>query len=84
MILYALWSTSSTLAAAINQHQRLATWYVAGTGVTVLFTYVLARYYGLYGAAASLVISELIMNIYVLPNSLRISHDTLEPSWPAW
>ena len=76
VVLYALWSTSSTLAAAINQHQRLATWYVAGTGITVVFTYVLARYSGLYGAAASLVISELIMNIYVLPNSLRVSHDT--------
>lgn len=76
VILYALWSTSSTLATAINQHQSLAAWYVAGTGVTVLFTYILARLYGLYGAAASLVLSELIMNIYVLPNSLRISRDT--------
>ncbi len=32
--------------------------------------------YGLYGAAASLVLSEVIMNVYVLPNSLRISRDT--------
>lgn len=76
VLLYALWSTSSTLATAINQHQRLASWYVAGTGVTVVFTYVLAKYEGLYGAAASLVLSELIMNAYVLPNSLRISQDT--------
>ncbi|MDP9038384.1 MAG: polysaccharide biosynthesis C-terminal domain-containing protein [Acidobacteriota bacterium] len=76
VVLYALWSTSSTLATAINQHQSLAAWYVAGTGLTVLFTYILARLYGLYGAAASLVLSEVIMNIYVLPNSLRISRDT--------
>lgn len=76
VILYALWSTSSTLATATNQHQRLASWYVAGTGITVVFTYLLAKYEGLYGAAASLVLSELIMNAYVLPNSLRISHDT--------
>jgi hypothetical protein len=31
---------------------------------------------GLYGAAASLILSEVIMNIYVLPASLRIAHDT--------
>jgi O-antigen/teichoic acid export membrane protein len=76
VLVYALWSTSSTLATATNLHQRLAVWYVVGTGITVLFTYVLARGYGLYGAAGSLVISEVIMNLYVLPASLRIAHDT--------
>jgi O-antigen/teichoic acid export membrane protein len=54
----------------------VASWYVAGTGVTVIFTYLLAVRYGLYGAAASLMISEVIMNLYVLPVSLRIAHDT--------
>ena len=77
VLIYALWSTSSTLATATNLHQRLAAWYVAGTGVTVLFTYLLARRYGLYGAAGSLIISEVIMNLYVVPASLRIAHDTL-------
>ena len=76
VVVYSLWSTSSTLATAINQHQRLAAWYMTGTGVTVLFTYFLARSYGLYGAAASLIVSEIIMNLYVLPASLRIAHDT--------
>jgi O-antigen/teichoic acid export membrane protein len=76
VVVYALWSTSSTLAKALNLHQRLAAWYIAGTGVTVIFTYLLARRYGLYGAAASLIISEIIMNLYVLPSSLRIAHDT--------
>jgi O-antigen/teichoic acid export membrane protein len=77
VVIYALWSTSSTLATATNKHQRLAVWYIAGTGVTVIFTYFLARSYGLYGAAASLILSEIIMNVYVLPASLRIAHDTL-------
>jgi O-antigen/teichoic acid export membrane protein len=76
VVVYALWSTSSTLATATNQHQKLAAWYIAGTGVTVIFTYILARRFGLYGAAASLILSEVIMNIYVLPASLRIAHDT--------
>ena len=77
VVVYSLWSTSSTLATATNRHQRLAAWYMAGTGVTVVFTYLLARRYGLYGAAGSLVISEVIMNLYVVPASLRIAHDTL-------
>ena len=76
VVVYSLWLTSSTLSIATNQHRRLAAWYIVGTGVTVIFTYLLAVRYGLYGAAASLMISEVIMNLYVLPVSLRISHDT--------
>lgn len=77
VVFYSLWATSSTLVAAINLHQKLAAWYLAGTSITVVLTYLLARRYGLYGAAASLLVSELVMNIYVLPESLRLSHDTL-------
>lgn len=76
VILYSLWSTSSTLATAINQHQKLAAWYIVGTAITVVCTYFLALRFGLYGAAASLVVSEVIMNIYVLPNALYLSNDT--------
>ena len=76
VVVYSLWSTSSTMIVSTNQHQRLAAWYIVATGVTVLFTYLLAVRYGLYGAAASLIISEVIMNLYVLPASLRIAHDT--------
>ena len=42
----------------------------------MVITYLLAHRYGLYGAAASLLVSELIMNVYVMPESLRLSHDT--------
>jgi O-antigen/teichoic acid export membrane protein len=73
---YALWSTSSVLLSSTNQHQKLAVYYILGTSITIVFTYILAKHYGLYGAAGSLLISEIIMNIYVLPTSLRISHDT--------
>lgn len=76
VIIYSLWSTSATLQQATNKHQRLAMWYTVATGVTVAFTYVLARLYGLAGAAASLILSEVIMNLYVLPNSLKLAHDT--------
>ncbi len=77
VIFYSLWSTSSTVMYATNQHRRLAGVYVMATGVTVIVTYFAARFYGLYGAAASLILSELLMNLYVLPASLRIAQDTL-------
>ena len=60
-----------------NQHQRLATYYILGTSLTCIVCFILARTYGLYGAAASLLISEFVMNLYVVPASLRIARDTL-------
>jgi len=89
VVFYALWSTSSTLLAAINRHQRLAAWYIFATSITCVLCYLLARRYGLFGAAASLLVSELVMNVYVLPASLHIAHDTFGEflasmvHWPA-
>ena len=77
VVFYALWSTSSTLMTSTNQHQRLATYYVIGTSLNCILCYFLARSYGLLGAASSLLVSELVMNLYVVPASLRIAHDTL-------
>ena len=77
VVLYALWSTSSTLMTSTNQHQRLATYYIIGTGLNCILCYFFARIYGLRGAASSLLVSELVMNLYVVPASLRISRDTL-------
>jgi O-antigen/teichoic acid export membrane protein len=72
----ALWSTSSTLLAAINQHQKLAGYYILATGITCVLCFVLARWYGLYGAAWSLLVAEIVMNMYVVPASLQVSRDT--------
>jgi len=77
VVLFSLWSTSSTLLAAINRHQTMAAWYVFGTAMTCGLCYVLARRYGLYGAAVSLLASEIVMNLYVLPAALGIAQDTL-------
>ena len=76
VVFYSLWSTSSTLVAAINLHERLATVYALATGATVVVTYFAARRYGLFGAATSLLLSEIMMGSYVLPSSLRIAQDT--------
>ncbi len=81
VLFYSLWSTSSTLIAAINQHRRLAAYYIVATGVTLVFTYLMARSYGLLGAAGALILSEVIMDTYVLPTSLKLSHDTWAGFW---
>lgn len=77
VVFYTLWSTSSTLMTSTNQHQRLAAYYLVATTITCGLCYLFARWYGLYGAAASLLIPEGIMNLYVLPACLIIAHDTL-------
>jgi len=77
VVFYSLWSTSASLMTATNQHQRLATYYILGTSATCVLCYFLARSFGLYGAAASLLLSEIVMNTYVVPASVRIAHDTL-------
>jgi O-antigen/teichoic acid export membrane protein len=77
VVLYSLWSTSSTLMTSTNQHQKLAVYYIVGTSLNCVLCYFLARIYGLYGAASSLLVSELVMNFYVVPASLRIAQDTL-------
>ncbi len=74
---YSLWSTSSVLITSTNRHSRLAAWYIAGTSLTVCLTYLMARRFGLYGAAWSLLASEAVMNLYVLPTSLHLAQDHL-------
>jgi len=76
VVVYSLWSTSSTLMTSTNQHQRMAVIYLVATSLTCVACYYFARWAGLYGAAAALLISELAMNLYVLPASLHIAHDT--------
>ena len=77
VVFYTLWSTSSTLMTSTNQHQRLAVYYMAATSIACVLCYLFARWFGLLGAAASLLIPEAAMNFYVLPACLIIAHDTL-------
>ncbi|MDQ2832763.1 MAG: polysaccharide biosynthesis C-terminal domain-containing protein [Acidobacteriota bacterium] len=77
VLFYALWSTSAVLMTSTNQHQRLATYFILGTSISCVLCYFFARAYGLYGAAASLLIAETVMNLYVVPACLRITQDTL-------
>lgn len=72
-----LWATSSTLVTSINKHQKLAAWCLIATGITIILTCAFARRYGLFGVAASLLVSEFVMNLYVLAEAHRLSHDTV-------
>jgi len=72
-----LWATSSTLVTSINKHQKLAARCPIAAGITIILTYAFARGYSLFGAAAWLLVSEFVMNLYVLPEAPHLSHDTL-------
>lgn len=76
VVVYSLWSTSSTLMTSTNQHQKMAVIYIVATSLTCVACFYFARWQGLLGAAAALLISDLAMDFYVLPASLRIAHDT--------
>ena len=77
VVLYSLWSTSSAMLTATNRHARVAAMFLAATTLTVALTWLLARRFGLFGAAWSLLLSELLMNAWVLPRTLALAHDTL-------
>ena len=77
VLVYSLWSTSSTLVTSTNRHQRMAAVYLAATAVTCAVCFWLAKQTGLHGAAISLLLSEVAMAFYVVPASLRIAQDDL-------
>lgn len=77
VVIYSFWATAASLLTSTNQHQRLAVYYILGTAANCVLCYFLGKAYGLYGAAASLLVCEIVMNTYVVPAALRISRDTL-------
>lgn len=77
VLIYSLWSTSSTLISSVNRHQVMAVVYMSATLVSCVICFWLARHVGLNGAAAGLLVAECAMAVYVLPASLKIAQDTL-------
>jgi O-antigen/teichoic acid export membrane protein len=72
-----LWSTSQMVSVASNMHQKVACIFAIST----LFSLCLAKWlipvWGLPGAAASLLIVDILMFFYVLRSSLILSQDRL-------
>ena len=65
------------MLTATNRHQRVAGVFLAATSLTVAVTWAMAFRFGLFGAAWSLLLSELLMSVYVLPATLRLAQDNL-------
>ncbi len=72
-----VWSTSYAVPLAINKHQKMAGIYVGSTTISLAAACVLASVAGLHGAALSLLIVSVIMNIYVLRLSLSLVNDSI-------
>jgi len=73
----ALWSTSSAVQVATNRHQGLALRYLVANALVLPLVWISAREQGLVAVAAALIAAELVMNTYVLPDSLKRTHDTI-------
>ncbi|HEU4460747.1 MAG TPA: lipopolysaccharide biosynthesis protein [Methylibium sp.] len=75
-LLGSLWSTSSTTLYATNNHLRLSACFLFATVTTVVLCVPAAQHGGLWGVAAALLFSDLLMTAYVLPRSIALSRDS--------
>lgn len=72
-----LWGTSQMVPMATNQHQRVALRYITSTVIALLIAVILMPYWGLRGAAASLLLIDLFMTMYVIRYSLSLVQDRM-------
>ncbi len=77
VVLYCLWSSSGAMLTATNRHKKLAGIFLLAMGVSLFVTGQAAKHFGMVGAAWSLLLPELLMNSYVLPATLALTHDTV-------
>lgn len=70
-----VWNTSSSVPLAANRHQLLAVVYLACTSGLLLIGFPMIRAFGLRGAAVSLLLCEIAMNIFVVRLSLELVSD---------
>jgi O-antigen/teichoic acid export membrane protein len=84
-----LWSASYIVSVAANRHQRVALIYVAATCASLLLSVGLTKVAGIYGAAMALLVIDIAMIAFVVPQSLAMVGDTpvdylrsiLQPPW---
>ena len=70
-----IWSTSSVVPLACNQHKRQAMIYLAATALSLPLGYLLMLWLGLSGAGVSLLLADVCMIGYVLRHSLTLVQD---------
>lgn len=72
----ALWNASSAVPLASNQHGILTTFYLLVSAVSLGVSAILARYLGLSGIVASMLLVDASMAIIVIRSSTRLVQDT--------
>jgi O-antigen/teichoic acid export membrane protein len=78
LVVSSLWYTSSVVPISINKHQKMATVLVISSSLSLLFSWILTRvpFLQLRGAAAGMLLGDMINLIYVLKISLDLLEDT--------
>jgi O-antigen/teichoic acid export membrane protein len=72
----ALWNTLSAVILATNQHRRMATAYILGTGLALIVATVLTSHIGLIGGPLALLATDVFMIVYVVPSALHIVRES--------
>jgi len=70
-----IWFTSSIVPAAINKHEKMALYYLAGTGFSFALAGLLVSIWHLSGVAVALLATDVLMTIYVINASLKVLDD---------
>ena len=79
ILLHAMWIASLTVQLAANEHEPVAARFVVGAALSAAACYPFAVAWGLYGAAASSLIVELVMIPYTLRRALTVTQDSFGP-----
>lgn len=78
MFVRTLWFTSSVVPAAINRHNGIAAWYVAGSAMALVLSATFLPQVGLWSVGIALAIGDLLMAVVVTRRSLALLEDSLE------
>ena len=73
----ACWYTGSIVAVSINRHEKMATIYLIGSILALVLLLFLGKHYGLSGIAESLLAIDVHMTLFVLRQSIALTHDKL-------
>lgn len=78
IITNSFWNTSSIVALSTNLHQKIASLYIISNILCLAFSFLLMQILGLNGAAASMLVIDLLMLSFVLKLSMQITNDNLK------
>jgi O-antigen/teichoic acid export membrane protein len=79
-LLNSCWFTAMKVANATNRHGKIAVVYSLAYSMSVLAAYIIAPIYGLSGVCAVLLVTEVALAAYVLPQSFHLADDW----WLPW